>query len=86
MIVNRADRQIIDSCVSRMPPKKGLIAGISRKKYGPRPDERGPAREELFSNLSSHSESFEKKDLDFYTAAGPQACGVFVVSKASGAG
>ncbi len=67
-------------------PAKGLVAGISRKKYGPRPDERGPAREELVSNVSSHSESFEKKDLDFYTAAGPQAFGVFVVSKASGAG
>jgi transposase-like protein len=52
MIVNRADRQIIEFCVSRMPAK-GLIAEIARKKYGRRPDERGPAREELFSKVSS---------------------------------
>ena len=30
---------------------------------------------------SSHSESFEKKNLDFNTAAGPQAFGDSVVSK-----
>ncbi|MBK9039370.1 MAG: hypothetical protein IPL83_09450 [Bdellovibrionales bacterium] len=33
---------------------------------------------------SSHSESFEKKDLNLYTAAGPQAFGEFVVSKTQG--
>ena len=43
----------------------------SRKKYGPRPDERGPARKELFI----------KKNLNLYTAAGPQAFDEFVVSK-----
>ncbi|MBK8201762.1 MAG: hypothetical protein IPK68_05420 [Bdellovibrionales bacterium] len=66
--------------MSRMPAK-GVIAGISRKKYGPRPDERGPAREELFI----------KKDLNPYTAAcGPGKDSNFVwrsshmILKASG--
>jgi hypothetical protein len=42
-------------------------------------NERGPAREKLFSNVSSLI--YMKKILDFNTAAGPQAFGDSVVSK-----
>lgn len=50
MAVEEGSRRILGFRVARMPAK-GLLAAISRKKYGPRKDERPQAREELFSEL-----------------------------------
>jgi len=50
MAVEEGSRRILGFRVSRMPAK-GLLAAISRKKYGPRKDERPLARERLFTEL-----------------------------------
>ena len=50
MAVEEGTRRILGFKVARMPAK-GLLAKISRKKYGIRKDERPKAREELFSEL-----------------------------------
>jgi len=50
MAVEEDSRRILSFRVSKMPAK-GLLASISRKKYGPRKDERPKAREELFTEL-----------------------------------
>jgi hypothetical protein len=50
MAVEEDSRRILSFRVSKMPAK-GLLAAISRKKYGPRKDERPKAREELFTEL-----------------------------------
>jgi hypothetical protein len=43
-------RRILGFQVSQMPAK-GLLAAISRKKYGLRPDHRGAGREKLFTQI-----------------------------------
>jgi len=48
--VEKGTRRILGFRVARMPAK-GLLAKISRKKYGKRPDERSKVREELFNEL-----------------------------------
>jgi len=50
MAVEEDSRRILSFRVSRMPAK-GLLASISRKKYGIRKDERPKAREEIFTEL-----------------------------------
>jgi len=50
--VESKTRRILGFRVARMPAK-GLLAAISRKKYGYRKDERKAARTELFSELKS---------------------------------
>jgi len=50
MAVEEDTRRLLSFRVSRMPAK-GLLAAISRKKYGPRKDERPLARERLFTEL-----------------------------------
>lgn len=61
--VVEGERRILGFKVSRMPAK-GVLAAISRKKYGPRPDERPDARERLFEKLKSyvHPEAVIKSD------------------------
>ena len=48
--VEASTRRILSFKVSRMPAK-GTLAAISRKKYGPRKDERGPARRALLEDM-----------------------------------
>jgi transposase-like protein len=50
MAVEEDSRRILGFRVARMPAK-GLLAAISRKKYGVRKDERPKARTEFFSEL-----------------------------------
>ena len=50
LMVEHSTRRILGFRVSRMPAK-GLLAAISRKKYGPRPDERRLARDQLFAHV-----------------------------------
>jgi len=50
MAVEQGSRRVLGFRVARMPAK-GLLAKISRKKYGPRKDERPQARRELFAEL-----------------------------------
>ncbi len=50
MAVVADKRWILGFRVASMPAK-GPLAEISRKKYGPRPDDRGPARRDLFAEL-----------------------------------
>ncbi len=51
MAVESGSRRILGFRVSRMPAK-GLLAAISRKKYGIRKDERPRARRELFAEIA----------------------------------
>jgi transposase-like protein len=50
LAVEYKTRRILAVEVSRMPAK-GKLAHLSRKKYGPRPDQRPLARERLFSRI-----------------------------------
>ena len=50
--VEHATRRILGIEVSVMPAK-GTLAALSRKKYGPRPDERPQARKALFARLKA---------------------------------
>jgi len=50
MAVEEDTRRLLSFRVSRMPAK-GLLAAISRKKYGPREDERPLAKERLVTEL-----------------------------------
>ena len=52
LMVEHSTRRILGFRVSRMPAK-GLLAAISRKKYGPRVDERPLGRERLFSQVKN---------------------------------
>ena len=52
LAVEEGSRYILGFKVSRMPAK-GHLAKLSRKKYGHRPDERGKARQDLFSEITS---------------------------------
>ena len=63
LAVNKETREIIDVRVSVMPAK-GLLAKISRKKYGKRKDERPRALEGLISGLRSviHPEGVIESD------------------------
>ena len=56
MAVEEGSRRILGFRVARMPAK-GLLAKISRKKYGRRKDERPRAREELFTELKNSVEA-----------------------------
>lgn len=47
-MVESESRRILGYRVAQMPAK-GRLAALSRKKYGPRPDDHGQARRELFS-------------------------------------
>ena len=49
------ERWILGYCVASMPAK-GKLAAISRKKYGPRTDERKAKRETLFTELKERVE------------------------------
>jgi len=51
LVVEQRSRRILGFKCAQMPAK-GLLAKISRKKYGKRPDERKIKRQELFSELS----------------------------------
>ena len=53
MAVEESTRRILGFRVAQMPAK-GLLAAISRKKYGVRKDERPKAREELFTELKDY--------------------------------
>jgi len=50
LMVEYKTRRILGFEVARMPAK-GLLAEISRKKYGPRADERPQARQKLFARM-----------------------------------
>jgi ribosomal protein L13E len=50
MVVEEGTRRILGFRVSQMPAN-GLLAAISRKKYGLRPDHRRKGREELFTEV-----------------------------------
>ena len=52
LVVEAGSRKILGFRVGRMPAK-GLLAQISRKKYGPRKDDRPKMARDLFSELSS---------------------------------
>ncbi len=52
LAVQYKTRRILGFSVSRMPAK-GMLAAISRKKYGPRKDERPEGRKKLFSSIES---------------------------------
>lgn len=54
LAVEHASRRILALEVSRMPAK-GPLASLARKKYGPRPDERAPARRRLLERLGELS-------------------------------
>ncbi|MES2857130.1 MAG: transposase, partial [Bdellovibrionota bacterium] len=51
MAVEAGTRRILGFEVARMP-SKGRLAHISRKKYGPRKDERSNARKALFKRIA----------------------------------
>lgn len=51
LAVDSKTRRILGFRVASMPAQ-GLLAKISRKKYGPRPDERKQMREELFTEIA----------------------------------
>jgi len=51
LAVECSSRRILGFRVSQMPAK-GTLAALSRKKYGPRKDERKPARRSLMQELS----------------------------------
>jgi len=53
LVVEYKTRRILGLDVAKMPCK-GKLAAISRKKYGPRPDERPLARARLFERLQPH--------------------------------
>ena len=53
LLVEEKTRRIVGFKVCRMPAK-GLLAGISRKKYGKRSDERQRAAHSLFASLSPY--------------------------------
>ena len=53
MMVEHKSRRILNYRVARMPAK-GLLAAISRQKYGIRKDERPAARKSLFQELQPH--------------------------------
>lgn len=53
LMVEYKTRQILGFEVAKMPAK-GLLAAISRKKYGFRKDERPEAREKLFTRIKPH--------------------------------
>ncbi|MBS1970956.1 MAG: IS1 family transposase [Bdellovibrionales bacterium] len=55
MAVEEHSRRILGFRVAKMPAK-GLLAKVSRKKYGARKDERPQARHELFSELKEFAE------------------------------
>ncbi len=50
LAVESGTRRILGFEVARMPAK-GKLAALSRKKYGPRPDERYKARQRLFQRI-----------------------------------
>ncbi len=52
VMVESKTRRILAMDVARMPAK-GLLAKISRKKYGPRPDERAKVRRDLLKSVTS---------------------------------
>ncbi len=52
LAVQHKTRRILGLRVSRMPAK-GMLAAISRKKYGPRKDERPEGRKKLFNSIES---------------------------------
>src|ERR1700744_3804283 len=54
--VEKGTRRILGVRLSEMPAK-GKLAKISRRKYGPRKDERAKARAELFADLKPILES-----------------------------
>jgi len=56
LVVMEKNRKILGFRVSRMPAK-GLLAKISRQKYGPRVDERAQKARELFSDLQPLTDS-----------------------------
>ncbi len=53
LAVEAGSRRILGFRVSRMPAK-GLLAAISRKKYGLRSDERSKGRKELFQEIAPY--------------------------------
>lgn len=53
LAVEAKSRRILGFEVSRMPAN-GLLAALSRKKYGPRADERPQARQRLFSRIREY--------------------------------
>lgn len=62
-VVEAKSRRILGLRVAKMPAK-GLLAKKSLKKYGPREDERGKVRRELFQELQSliHPKAVIKSD------------------------
>jgi hypothetical protein len=52
LMVEHKSRRILGFEVAKMPAN-GHLARMSRKKYGPRPDERSRARRKLFSEMQS---------------------------------
>ncbi len=61
--VRKGGREILDFHVKRMPAK-GLLSKVSRKKYGPRKDERPEGWDQLFKNLKPilHAEALCESD------------------------
>jgi transposase-like protein len=62
MIVEDKTRKIINFKVSKIP-SKGLLAAISRKKYGIRPDERKESLDRLFREIKPYT----KETATFYS-------------------
>ena len=63
LAVDQSQRRILEFQVARMPAK-GPLAEFSRKKYGPRIDERQAARMQFFENLReyAHEQCLFKSD------------------------
>ena len=61
--VERESRRVLGFTISKMPAK-GRIASISRKKYGPRKDERALGRFQLFTKIQPliHHQAFIRSD------------------------
>lgn len=57
--VEQKTRRILGVEVARMPAK-GLLAALSRKKYGIRPDERAYARRKLFKSLQPLTQKLQE--------------------------
>jgi hypothetical protein len=67
MMVEQGSRRILGFEVAKMPAK-GRLAALSRKKYGPRPDQRPQARRRLFARVKPfvHERAKLKFDQSFH--------------------
>ena len=71
VVVESGTRRILGFATARMPAK-GRLAKVSRIKYGPRQDERGARRQELFNSLKAliaENAQFESDQNPHYTPA-----------------